>query len=266
MPSNADLVRGCIGYWKLDEASGTRVDSVGSYNLSENGGTIPGANFQPQIQADLCAGPVAVLNGTQVLQRTNSTDLHMGDVDFTTTAWFKLSSFPGGSGSLCIVGKNAPETSGRNWALQLGFGSTSFGIGFAFGTGTDSGGADVTQVILPRTFFLSNPLSSAIDLDRWYFVAGRKSSKAVEVVCYGGSPQYDNLRGQWGGKALVGFMASSVSRFAIGGYDSSVGTISSGMFGSIGPVGVWNRLLSYGEVGNVWNGGIGLDYPFRYPD
>lgn len=42
----ADLLNGLVAYWKLEEASGTRYDSHGSYDLTENVGIDSGAGVQ----------------------------------------------------------------------------------------------------------------------------------------------------------------------------------------------------------------------------
>jgi hypothetical protein len=48
MPPNPNLLNGLLAFWKLDETSGTRADYTGVYDLSENGGTVTGGNFNPQ--------------------------------------------------------------------------------------------------------------------------------------------------------------------------------------------------------------------------
>lgn len=265
MATNAYLVNGCVAFWKMDETTGTRVDSVGSFNLAESAGPVLGSNFSPQFQAGVLAGPVASFVPLQALERTNGTDLHLGSGDFTVTGWFNISTAVSNGSSRNIAGKYAGETSGFNWALGAFPGSSS-GVNFNVGTGTSGAGNDVMQINIP----------GRLVTDRWYFAVGRRAALGrAEVICFGGSAETPSLQGTWfstsrtlgGGNGTGLFMASSVSRFAVGAWDSSAGTLTSGTGfpGKIANVGIWSRALSDSEIGDLWNGGYGLDYPFGYP-
>lgn len=76
------LDNGLVSYWKLDEASGTRVDSKGGINLT-NGfmvTQIPGQKV----------GNSAGFSGSPILQSSSST-LQTGDTSFTFAGWFQMS-------------------------------------------------------------------------------------------------------------------------------------------------------------------------------
>jgi hypothetical protein len=79
-PDLPHLLNGLISYWKLDEASGTRADSVGTNNLAQS------ANV---------AGPPGLINqcaqfdGTQYLFIASNATLQVSG-DFTFSGWIRL--------------------------------------------------------------------------------------------------------------------------------------------------------------------------------
>jgi hypothetical protein len=80
-----------VAYWPMDESSGTREESVGSIDLSENGGTINSGTGLVETSA-------ADLTGSEDLRNTSgANDLHT-DPDFSFVLWLKpetLTDFDG---------------------------------------------------------------------------------------------------------------------------------------------------------------------------
>ncbi len=79
-----------ISYWKLDEASGTRVDSEPTgtpQDLADNGSTV---STTGKINS---AGQFTAASN-QFLNRSDSADLSVGDIDFTLACWVYLDTKP----------------------------------------------------------------------------------------------------------------------------------------------------------------------------
>lgn len=253
--TNPDLLTGLAGFWKLSEASGSRLDSgAGALDLSENG-TVASGSFNPEFNPTQFGGTVARFTGTAVcLQRTNATDLHYGNSNFTVSVWVQFGVL---AGTMVPIGKYYAETSGFNWGIQFSNGYLSF----VWGTGPSAGGADVravtfTYVPVDVTHYqIERPFSTGT----WYHIVGQHIAGSGIRICLNNGTM-SNVK--WPFVATTGFMASSTSRFAIGSRDSSAGVIVSPLTGRVSSVGVWDRLLSDGEVGWLYNGGYALDYPF----
>lgn len=106
-PAVDPLRRDLVAYWRLDEASGTRYDAVGTSHLSQTNGVG---------QADGKLGKAAsfVAANSQYLSCADNTALSMGDIDFTIAAWAYLDSGGVSRAILCKgpdVAANAQEFS-----------------------------------------------------------------------------------------------------------------------------------------------------------
>ena len=77
---DVDLPAELIGYWQMEETSGTRADSWGDNDLTDNN-TVG--------YADGIIDNAASFNraNNEYLSHANNADLDTGDVDFTTSAW-----------------------------------------------------------------------------------------------------------------------------------------------------------------------------------
>jgi len=91
----ADAVPFAVAHWSLDEASGTRVDSVGANDLTDNN-TVGTAAGKFGNAADFESG------SSESLSRTDNVDLSVGDIEWMIRCWVNLESEPG---EMAIVGK-----------------------------------------------------------------------------------------------------------------------------------------------------------------
>jgi hypothetical protein len=108
------LLNSLISYWKLDEASGTRNDSVGTNHLTDatSTGSTTGV-----------IGNAALFNGSSntIVHPDNSTLQVAAGVDFTFQAWVKLNA-AGDDFIICKYdGSNADYYLAYNNASSLGF-------------------------------------------------------------------------------------------------------------------------------------------------
>lgn len=257
--SNPDLLTGLTAFWNLNETSGTRADSTGTYDLAENGGAVPSGSFNPEFNPTQNCGRVATYSGSDgCLERTNATDFHVGNTNFTVSAWLTFGALL--SGNRCYVGKYFVETSGLNWSLQYANGF----LVFAFGTDTapnETHRIATTFTYTPIDLAEHNQIEKPFAVDTWYHVVCQHVAGSGIRMCLNNGTMSPL---KWTFRGGAGFLVSSTSRFAIGSRDSSTGTLASRVIGRISNVGIWPRLLSDSEVGWLYNGGYGLDYPFTY--
>lgn len=91
----ADAVSSAVAHWNLNESSGTRVDSVGSNDLTDNNTVgVDTGKFGNAAYFD-------ILN-SEYLSINDNAALSMGDVDFMLRAWIKLEST---ASSGVVIGK-----------------------------------------------------------------------------------------------------------------------------------------------------------------
>ena len=82
------LQAGLKAYWKLDESSGTRIDSHGSNDLADNN-TVGSATGKIGNAADF------VEANTEFLSIADNADLSTGDEDMSITCWVNLDDLAG---------------------------------------------------------------------------------------------------------------------------------------------------------------------------
>lgn len=76
----SSLLTGLVSFWKLDEASGTRNDSVGSNHLTDN-------NTVTQNTGKIGNAAEFVSGNSEYLSIADNSDLSTGDIDFTIAFW-----------------------------------------------------------------------------------------------------------------------------------------------------------------------------------
>ena len=134
---------GLVSWWKLEEASGTRVDSFGSNNLTDNN-TVTQATGQ--------VGNAAQFTGanSEYLNISDNAGLSTGDVDFSVAAGIRFDSL---TQTPVLIGKGATDQ--YEWSLQ--YASIPEKLRFALYNATASQQD-------------SCDWSAAIDNSIWYFV------------------------------------------------------------------------------------------------
>src|SRR3990170_7582249 len=94
------LTTSLISYWKLEEVSGTRVDTFGANDLDD---------INTVEQAVGIKGDAAqfVRANSEALRHIDNADLSVGDIDFSIAFWVYLDSKTGSQALFCKAGSTS---------------------------------------------------------------------------------------------------------------------------------------------------------------
>lgn len=218
---------GLLAFWRLEEASGTRVDSVASQALVPTGA--PGSAAGKTGQA------VSFDTGTgKYLTAADSTTLSVGaNQDFTVACWVRFNGTP--SGSRGLVGKGNASISYNNCEYLLGTSGTSL-----------------------LWYIRSSNVNAGVTLaaGTWYLVLGWYDAAAdlQYVQVNNGTPvSLANATGSF----------DSADPLEVGRQPQYTG--SAAFDGLVDNVMFWKRVLTATERTDLWNGGAGRDYADLFP-
>ena len=219
----ADLNNDLLSYWKLDEASGSVIDSLGQHNGTNTGGI---------------AGQSGLINTAYSFASASY-------VDFGLITAFDF---------------NAPQTDFTIalWLYPLTTGTNEFFMGNAQ---TDSVGPYIFNRLATGKFhyYFASPTTWTVDTDsglnipqdQWNFIVIRRDGSIF-------TPYVNGVMGTNTTSSGNLISGATTRTFQFGkGFGSSG---SSGINGSIDEVGIWNRSLTYAEITDLYNGGSGISY------
>lgn len=210
-------------YWKLDEASGTRADSVGSNTLTDNN-TVSSAAGKISNAADF------ERSDSEWLSHADDPTLSTNGMSFTVCAWVKPESV---GINQHILGKGWDDGAQQEYNMGIND-SNTFRMEWYDGS--------------PQVNINSGVTASA---GNWYFVAIRynysQGNIRVRVNSTDSTPSSVNQNSSTGGV------------FGIGKGGSAAGAYFDGL---VDEVGFWKRYLSDAELLRLYNSGAGLTYPF----
>lgn len=226
---NDSLLTGLISYWKLNEASGTRADSVGSNNLTDN-------NTVTRVLGKQSGAAQFVLANTEYLSVASNSSLQVGNEPFCICGWVYLST----NATTQSLFSKYNTSSNRQFLVDYVTGTNRF----RFVVSPD-GSATVTQV------YANN--FGAPSTGTWYFICAWHDSVGDTV-----NIQVNN--GTADSAAFVGGV------FPTGNGDFTIGSNSGGgsyLNGYADEIGFWKRLLTTEEKTRLYNSGNGITYPFN---
>lgn len=215
------LTDSLISYWKLDEASGTRVDVHGSNDLTDNN-TVGSASGKINNGADFESA------NSEFLSHTSNSDLQTGDIDFTFTAWINIETLVHG----IIVSKDDDAANSRDYTLDMGdFQSPRFYI---------KGGTHLVE------------WSGDLSTSTWYFIVGWHDATAntVNLQVNNATPESATTSGTAPDVSSAVFMIGAREYSGFEGYFDGI----------IDEVGFWKRVLTSQERTDLYNSGNGLSY------
>jgi hypothetical protein len=224
------LIDNLVSYYELDESSGTRSDSHGSNDLTDNNtvGTASGiindgANF--------------VASNTEYFNASNSAFDFTG-TEMSISFWYKATSFRASPGSDRLFQNWSTSGTFQGWFLNISNAGAKKAR-FVMATGTSS-----FEEITATTAYVE---------DTWYHV----------VFVYNGT----DLRIYRNGTldctpvaVTANLRASATTPFRIAANES----LAANQYcnGVLDEAGIWDRALTAAEVTELYNGGAGLAYPF----
>lgn len=228
-----------VSYWKLDESSGNAADAT------PTGNTLTNNNVVSYASAVINNGAFMARASHQCLSITNASQTGLNITgDMTVAGWVNYASLPG-SGmeypfAVKIFGGSANNRQ-YNYTFKNNAGTLQLQAGLN-PTSSGSGGFTILKTVdwTPST-------------STWYHIAYVFTNSAGSVDFYVNGAQQGTTQTGYGSGIFSGD-----STFLLGSDDPTDENID----GAIDEVGVWSRSLSSSEINQLYNGGIGLTYPF----
>jgi hypothetical protein len=224
------LLTNLVSHWTLNEASGTRFDSVlaSGNNLTDNNAVTQAAGKVGN------AAQFTAVN-SESLSRASNASLQIGDIDFTIAAWVYLDTLI----DMALISKDMSGGGKREFDLEFLHGATDKFRMRLFRAVDSSIAINDTTVISPAT---------------WYYVIGWHDAAAdtmniqvnngsVVSAATGGALQAAS-DGDWylGARQFTGAQAFTNGR--------------------LNQVSFWKRVLTANQRTALYNGGNGVTYPF----
>lgn len=237
----SSLLNSLVAYWKLDEESGQRNDSVGTSHLGDT---------------NTVASTTGLLGNCARFAAASSEDLSVADnAAFTFTSALSASFWINQTDlatDRAFLGKWTFQTDGE-WVIQSGMAvaSTSADITIFLATSAADNGTGC------RMNFNDADMSSG----SWYHVAmvydGTLSGDAnrLKVWVNGVAKTLSANAG-----AVPSSLRDGGATFYLGRFG---GTLTRYYNGDMDEVGLWNRALTAAEVATLYNDGDGVTYPFE---
>lgn len=225
--AEAALLDNMVACWSLEEASGTRNDSVGSNHLTDNNTVLSSAGV---------VGDAAlfVKSNTEYLSRASNASLQSGDIDFMMVLWVYPETLPPESEGYHLVSKFLGST--NEYTLSINASVDKFKLDYGSG---------------------ALQSSVALSADTWYFVVAWHDSvnNQLGIQINNGTPETTS----YSGGATAGnspFYLSLLTAPNVGEHD-----------GLLDEVGLWKRLLTSDERTELYNSGSGrsCDYILNPP-
>jgi hypothetical protein len=231
-PPPSSLLTGLISYWNLNEASGTRADSV-----TASGNDLTDNNTVTQAVGKIAGAAQFTALNSESLSRASNASLQTGDIDFTVAAWIYLDTLA----DMALVSKD-----------MSGGGKREFDLEFL----SAAGATNKFRMRLFRAVDSSIAVNdtTTISTATWYFVVGWHDATAntMNIQVNGGTA----VSAATGGA----LQAASDAAWVIGAREFTAAPAYTN--GRVDEVGFWKRVLTAGERTALYNSGNGVTYPF----
>ena len=226
------LTDNLLAHWKLNEASGTRADSVNSYTLAEDWDTIGST-------AGVIGDAVHMVSAdSYYLGLVITPSTFAPETAYTATAWVRITSTYAAGDWMRAFGIVDLDNGRSPVSLEIDY-ITDGAYAYVY-----SNLSDESAVEKQHTTLLSK--------DVWYFLAVRWTGSKLGVSVNGGAFQEADQASLW---QPGSYGANNVAQLGYRNATSRTHDVDS--------VSYWrNRALSESEINQLYNGGAGLDYPF----
>ncbi len=226
LDTNSSLSTSIKAWWKLDEASGSRIDQVGTNNLTDYNSVTSITGIRNQ-------GALFVLANSQALSVGTADDLLMGQSNLSISAWFYMNSTAGATFDMAIADR------GSTYRLDVARSTNipQFTI-------TSNGGG---TIILTAASF------GAITTSTWYNIVGWHSNNSHIGISVNLSVNTAAF--------TTGSATNNSTIFSVGCIGNDTGGATSKLFdGRIDEVGEWRKVLTSQERSDLYGGGSGNTY------
>lgn len=221
----ASLHNNLVAYWKMNESSGNRNDSIGGSTLTSINAPLSTAGKKGNAARFFSAS-------SRYFISTDNAALSTGDISFTLAGWMYLASR---TASQAVLAKYQTATVREYW---LGFDATLNRIVWNI---YNAAGTRVGNVTANN---FGGPNSAT-----WYFVIveHNAANDTLSISINNGTPN---------SAAMTGVPADTAADFRIG-YDNSGANY---MDGNVDEWGMWKRLLTAQEKADLYNGSSANTY------
>lgn len=227
------LTDNIVAYWKMDESSGNISDSVDSHT----GTNVNGVTFAPGI---INNGADIELSSSQHFTVPDSDDWNFGAGNFSISLWVKFESLTNDTNQQFIM---QYEDGNNRWML----GTTASGANHNVRFFANDGGVTKALYDSSGDEFASTGV--------WYHVVLVRNGTSVLVYINNSSVSL-----------------TEITPIGTNDLGNHVGSLYMGIYGTgtelkfdglMDEVGIWKgKALTAGEVGELYNNGEGLQYPF----
>ena len=215
-----DFSTGLQAHWTLDEESGTRADSVGSNDLTDES-TV---GFDTGIQSNAVA---LVSASSDYLSAADNAALRVDDT-WSVSYWFYANSLPTGGGGMYIMNARSGE---NGW-----------------GVGIQENGGSVYHSVWAGSGSFSNTRSTAtVSASTWYHC----------VVYFNGSNTKLYVNGTVSETINVPAITNPTNGFHLGKKYTSSGDYFNGL---VDEVTFWNTEITSANEATIYNSGSGIPY------
>jgi hypothetical protein len=228
----SSLLTGLMGFWKLDEATLTRVDSSG------NGNDFTPFNTPGNQSGKIGNALALVAASSQYLRQDFNSDFNIGaNGSFTFACWFN----PASLAALLTLFSICADTTAANSDLPVLIDVLTTGRARFTTVKADTSVAQVSSEL------------GGVTAGAWHFLVCRLDA-AADLMKVQVNSEVPTTTAKTGDVNTV-----AGQRLYLGIRRTNTGTTSSPFGGAIDACGWWNRSLLDGEVANLYNGGDGWE-------
>lgn len=247
MSSLSSLRVGLVGAWRLEEdngmiSPGTPNNNSTRYDHSRFGNHLSSSGVG---RAAGISGNAAVFNRqyTNYLWTASSSSLQMGDIDYTISAWVKLTTKVAGENYWIVSKDNTSPAGSRDYSLLLSQATDRFA--FIVFRATDS------AVTLTAT----NGGSPSVGV--WYHILATHNAAAdtMSIRVNGGTTDTKATGGALQSAGTAAFQLGAPAFFATNNF----------MNGVVDEVYLWKRTLTAAEQTQVYQAGLAATFPMFRP-
>ncbi len=228
--TGSPLLTSLVAYYKLDEATGTRVDSTG------RGNDLTPTNTPGNITGKVGSAVQLTAASSQQLTKTDTADLSIGTASFTIDGWIYFDAVAGGGVYRGVWGKWG-AAGAKEWIIYHD--------------------GDINRLVLnvssngtATTFVIANTFG-APSATTWYYVAAGYDRANSQIWISVNNGARNNA-------AYSSDIFDGTATFSVGRPEPT----GDHWNGRQDEIGVWKRTLTAAELTARYNGGAGNTHPF----